>query len=213
MQDLQESGQNASLLGIGEAAEFTGVSIDTLRRWEKKGKIKTFRSPGGHRYFQRHELQQVFGTKYQRDEISHLKKASPKIDVEEKQEPTAQALPKSEPDKTASVIKDYYRDKLSVPRYITHETISKYDYAFRNRSQSAQDPKVESNFQTTPQIESSQASILTPTPQAKTQESSITKIRINYKKVAIIAFAIFIIVDLILLIIWATTPKIISPLA
>ena len=35
----------------GEAQEHYGVSIDTLRNWEKKGKIKTIRTAGGHRRY------------------------------------------------------------------------------------------------------------------------------------------------------------------
>lgn len=57
-----------SFLSIGSAAEFLGVSIDTLRRWEKKGKINVYRSPGGHRYFKKEELRGAFGTKYERTE-------------------------------------------------------------------------------------------------------------------------------------------------
>lgn len=55
------------LLPIGEASEYVGVSVDTLRRWVKKGKLRTFRSPGGHRYFLRENLAEVFGKKYERD--------------------------------------------------------------------------------------------------------------------------------------------------
>lgn len=53
-------------LSIGQASEFLGVSIDTLRRWEKAGKIKTLRSPGGHRYFLKADLEGAFGQKYSR---------------------------------------------------------------------------------------------------------------------------------------------------
>ncbi len=38
-------------LTISEAAEYLGVSIDTLRRWDKKGKLQAKRSSGGHRYY------------------------------------------------------------------------------------------------------------------------------------------------------------------
>jgi molybdopterin-binding protein len=34
---------------IGEAAEILGVRVETLRRWERSGKLETRRSPGGQR--------------------------------------------------------------------------------------------------------------------------------------------------------------------
>lgn len=34
---------------IGEAAEILGVRVETLRRWERAGKLETRRSPGGQR--------------------------------------------------------------------------------------------------------------------------------------------------------------------
>ncbi len=40
-----------NLLKIGQAAEIAGVSIDTLRRWEKKGWIETVKTPGGTRFY------------------------------------------------------------------------------------------------------------------------------------------------------------------
>ncbi len=55
------------LLSIGEASEYLGVSIDTLRRWEKRGKIESLRSPGNHRYFSVESLDKLFGKKYQHD--------------------------------------------------------------------------------------------------------------------------------------------------
>lgn len=39
------------LIQIGDAATLCGVSIDTLRRWEKVGKIKAVRTSGGHRRY------------------------------------------------------------------------------------------------------------------------------------------------------------------
>lgn len=55
------------LLSIGEASEYLGVSIDTLRRWEKRGKITSLRSPGNHRYFPIENLDRLFGRKYEHD--------------------------------------------------------------------------------------------------------------------------------------------------
>lgn len=38
-------------LTIGDAAKFRGVSVDTMRRWEKKGKLRATYTEGGHRRF------------------------------------------------------------------------------------------------------------------------------------------------------------------
>lgn len=57
-----------NLLSIGEASEYLGVSIDTLRRWEKKGRIEPYRSPGGHRHYSKIDLDKLFDKKYVRDE-------------------------------------------------------------------------------------------------------------------------------------------------
>jgi excisionase family DNA binding protein len=46
------------LLTIREAAEFLGVSIDTLRRWDKSGKLVAAKKEGGtHRYYSRNDLE------------------------------------------------------------------------------------------------------------------------------------------------------------
>lgn len=39
------------IVPIGEASKLLGVSIDTLRRWDKKGKIKSIRVDGKNRFF------------------------------------------------------------------------------------------------------------------------------------------------------------------
>ena len=49
--------KDKNLLTISEAAEFLGVSIDTLRRWDSKGKLKALRSSGGHRYYSKDQLE------------------------------------------------------------------------------------------------------------------------------------------------------------
>ena len=46
------------LLRINEAAEMLGVSIDTLRRWDKSGKLVAVRKDGGtHRYYLEKDLE------------------------------------------------------------------------------------------------------------------------------------------------------------
>lgn len=58
--------EDKNILNIGKASKYLGVSIDTLRRWERKGKVTTYRSPGGHRYFKKEDLDQLFGQRYAR---------------------------------------------------------------------------------------------------------------------------------------------------
>lgn len=43
-------------MAITEAAKFLGVDISTLRRWEDAGKIKSERTKGGHRRYDKDEL-------------------------------------------------------------------------------------------------------------------------------------------------------------
>lgn len=53
-----------SRLKIKEAAKYLNVSVDTLRRWHKKGVISPLRSPTGHRYFTKEDLDKVYNQKY-----------------------------------------------------------------------------------------------------------------------------------------------------
>ena len=38
-------------VGIGEAASLLGVSVTTLRRWERSGRLAAEQTPGGHRRY------------------------------------------------------------------------------------------------------------------------------------------------------------------
>lgn len=44
------------LVPVGEAARILGVSIDTLRDWERDGKVTARRTVGGHRRFRMGDL-------------------------------------------------------------------------------------------------------------------------------------------------------------
>ena len=48
---------------ISEAASYLRISKDTLRRWEKQGLLKAYRSPTNHRYYNKQELDYVFSKK------------------------------------------------------------------------------------------------------------------------------------------------------
>jgi len=44
-------------LSTGEAAELLGVHPDTLRRWERAGRVKAVRTPTGQRRFKRADIE------------------------------------------------------------------------------------------------------------------------------------------------------------
>ncbi len=46
-------------LTIEEASKYLGVSQDTLRRWEKKGRLLPRRTMGGHRRYRRKQLEEI----------------------------------------------------------------------------------------------------------------------------------------------------------
>ena len=47
------------LVQIGEAPKIRGVSIDTLRRWERNGKLKAQKTEGGHRRYRVADLLKI----------------------------------------------------------------------------------------------------------------------------------------------------------
>lgn len=50
-----------NFISIGEAAQLIGVSVPTLRRWEKIGKINVdFRTFGNHRRYKRNSILSLF---------------------------------------------------------------------------------------------------------------------------------------------------------
>lgn len=46
-----------TLMPIGKAADFLGVSIMTLRRWDASGRLLAIKSPSGYRYYERETLE------------------------------------------------------------------------------------------------------------------------------------------------------------
>lgn len=49
------------LLNITQAADYLGVSKDALRKWDKSGKLKPFKTSGGHRRYSAIELDKFVG--------------------------------------------------------------------------------------------------------------------------------------------------------
>jgi molybdopterin-binding protein len=55
---------------IGEAAELLGVRVETLRRWERDGKLRTSRTSGGQRRVPATEVARLIAGKQQKQPIA-----------------------------------------------------------------------------------------------------------------------------------------------
>lgn len=53
----KHASNNDDKLSVGEAAAILGVSTYTLRRWEKRGRISSLRTPTGHRRYGRADVE------------------------------------------------------------------------------------------------------------------------------------------------------------
>ena len=51
----------SQLYSIGEASKKLGVTIKTIREWDKLNKIKTIKTPGGHRRIPKEEIDRIAG--------------------------------------------------------------------------------------------------------------------------------------------------------
>ena len=51
-------------LALGPAARLLGVDPDTLRRWADEGRIEAFTTPGGHRRFDRRDIERLLAARH-----------------------------------------------------------------------------------------------------------------------------------------------------
>ena len=55
---------------IGEAADMLGVRVETLRRWEREGKLKATRTSGGQRMVAATEVARLLATQHDRGRVT-----------------------------------------------------------------------------------------------------------------------------------------------
>jgi excisionase family DNA binding protein len=53
-------------LSLGPAARLLGVDPDTLRRWSDEGRVEAYTTPGGHRRFDRREIERLLEARHAR---------------------------------------------------------------------------------------------------------------------------------------------------
>lgn len=200
MQNEEKSQQNreSGLLSIGEASEYLGVSIDTLRRWQKRGKLVAFRSPGGHRYFQKEKLDGLFNQKYVREPKQSVSKPTSlkeELTTEERIETQAPGE-KTEPPSVEST------ETILIPKS-SSPVLGSYPEKLQPASETEtlkEEPKPETKTK-----EELLKSILST---SHTEKKKISGVQIA----AIFGLVVFAILDIILLYVWFATPKLLSPI-
>jgi excisionase family DNA binding protein len=55
------AGTSPDWLTLGQAAKYLGVAQSTIRKWSDGGRLPAFYTPGGHRRFQREDLDRFLG--------------------------------------------------------------------------------------------------------------------------------------------------------
>ncbi|OGM21922.1 hypothetical protein A2863_03390 [Candidatus Woesebacteria bacterium RIFCSPHIGHO2_01_FULL_38_9b] len=202
--------EKKDLLSIGQASEYLGVSIDTLRRWEKKGKVDSLRSPGGHRYYEKKQLDNLFGKKYERVEPT-IRRSFVKKENEDIREDIS----------SITDVKEIIQEDIFVlDRPVRGFEIPNINPVRVTREQSI--PPTQVYVEETVQI--SQSSVLTPpaqnpvpttpTPQ-NTQNVSKHSLSISFdnnKILIITAIVLFIIMVIIVLFIIRSSQEILSPI-
>lgn len=191
---------NSNLLTIGESATYLGVSIDTLRRWDNKGIISAYRSPSGHRYFDKNDLSKLFGQKY-----THIRET----ETNEDEAIVAENLQNLRPH---LVIKP--KDKI-----IKSPTVSEKVIQSPPQKQLIQKIHIEVPAQKPLASQITSTNILNP-PEVINQKpkdlssqnkstilSKPKKMDVSWTTLIIIALTLFTVVDLILLIVYFTSAK------
>jgi excisionase family DNA binding protein len=86
---------NHKIFSISEAAKYLGVFPLTLRNWEKKGLIKSFRTPGRHRRFRKSDLDRVLGMGRTSDKLKESIKKLEQMYFENNQQGTISEIIKN----------------------------------------------------------------------------------------------------------------------
>lgn len=188
-------------LSIGKASKYLGVSIDTLRRWEKKGKVVSHRSPGGHRYFLTEELDKVFGKKYERylPEKKEETKPAEKI-TRVKEEITTPTTSQPQPPTSAYAVVEQIKN-ASEPAEVSQKAHTPIPDP--TPAPPSPTPQLSSEQESRQTLEKKAKEIIdSHQPKYPEVQTTPPKKDTSWTKIFIIALILFVIVDIILFIIY-----------
>jgi excisionase family DNA binding protein len=231
---MDDKHNKLNMLSIGEAADYLGVSIDTLRRWEKKDRVTAYRSPGGHRYFLRSELDNLFDKKYKRVAPTkpygkRVEEKIPETDVEEgPKQPDIQEEVKAKPVEEPRVFEEKPPLDLNEPIHqptppdFTDSNFPNY-FSFKvkeepNPTNQQEDVKHTDEQLLIPKLntEKTENQIDKEVDDKRVDEilgkDMAKKKRSNFMIIVFILLVLFAIVDIVLIFHFLNTPKVVSPL-
>jgi len=202
-----ETSAQATKLSIGKASEYLGVSIDTLRRWEKKGRVNAYRSPGGHRYFEKNDLDNLFGKKYSRES-----KPETKLIQEEKSIETELKKEHQPQEPVAPITANEPPPSPPAPVLEPQPTVQKVSV----------DGQISTNQEEVPDavVNTTEESVEAQQSQAGATQVKLDRIitgqkdkRVfNFQKIGVYALIAFAIIDVVLVILFLTSRTILSPI-
>ena len=101
---------NNNLLNIKEASEYLKVCQDTLRKWDRRGKLTSIKTVGGHRRYQKEKLDEFIGI-VGNDEVSDVVATYARVSSHEQKQ-------KGDLDRQSQRISEYCAKKKLKVEYI-----------------------------------------------------------------------------------------------
>lgn len=96
-----------ALMAIGEVAKLWGVNPQSIRNWTRQGKLKTQRTLGGHRRYDREQIQKIRGIEEEKEKTtiiySRVSSAEQKEDLKRQTEELEKYCAKEQITKTETI--------------------------------------------------------------------------------------------------------------
>lgn len=164
------------LVSISEAATILGVSIDTIRRWDKSGVLHSERPNGKNRYFSKEELD-----KHKLNQPLLISKAARKLNVSVTTLRRLEMRGLIKPNRNSAGERVFDKDQI--------ENFLKSDYSLRKKQVKKKVPKSHQNEKAIPEIE-----VLANLPNPnQNQNLQIRSLVSSYVTIALVIFILLVI--------------------